>query len=144
MVGHMLVMGKTGLYPSTLSRSFISDELRQRCDYKNVILTDEMGMRSVSYLYGKYNSIVKAFIAGNDIICCKYSDNFIEKIIDKVLDKVNKGLIKLKDIDNSVNRIENMKKKYNFSDEVNEKEIDIEGYNQIMDSLKKKVDNVQE
>ena len=94
MVGHILVLKKSHLLPASISKQFIHNELRDRYNYKNIIMTDELGMRSVSLLYGKTNSIIKAFKAKNDIVCCKYSPNFIEDLIDKVIKKIeNKNLV---------------------------------------------------
>ena len=101
-------------------------------------MTDEMGMRSVSYLYGKKRSIVKAFYAGNDIICLKYSKNFIEDIINKVSKKVDNNIIDIKDINDSINRIIILKEKYKFNDNTYFDNIDIEEYNKIINELKNK------
>lgn len=138
MLGHILIKNKTGMYPATLSRKFIKEELRERLNYKNIIMTDEMGMRSVSYLYGKKRSIVKAFYAGNDIICLKYSKNFIGDIIYKVSKKVENNIIDIKDINDSINRIITLKEKYKFNDNTYFDNIDIEEYNKIINELKNK------
>ena len=138
MIGHILIKGKTGIYPATLSKRFIKEELRDRLNYDNIIMTDEMGMRSVSYLYGKKRSIVKAFYVGNDIICLKYSKNFIEDIINKVSKKVDNNIIDIKDINDSINRIITLKEKYKFNDNTYFDNIDIEEYNNIINDLKNK------
>lgn len=141
MVGHILIMKKTGLRPATLSKKFINEELRKRYNYKNIVMTDELGMRSVSYLYGKTGSIIKAFMATNDIICCKYSNNFIEKVIDKVAKKIDNKAIIIKDIEQSYDRIRNMKKKYKFTDKTNFDKIDVDNYNKIINELKERAAN---
>jgi len=141
MVGHILIMKKTGLFPATLSKKFINNELRKRYNYKNIVITDELGMRSVSYLYGKVNSIVRAYRATNDIICCKYSNNFIEKVIDKVINKVDKGIIDINDISDSYKKIKKMKEKFKFNDNVNFDNINVDYYNKIITKLKEKVVN---
>ena len=139
MVGHILVLGKSNLHPASISKKFINNELRERYNYKNVIMTDELGMRSVSYLYGKNKSIIKAFKAKNDIICCKYSPNFIENVIEKIIKEIEKDKIKISDIDKSIERIINMKNKYNFNDTTNFNNINIEKYNKIIEKLNKNV-----
>ena len=96
-------------------------------------------MRSVSYTYGKKGAIIKAYIAKNDIICCKYSPNFIESIINKVSKKVDKNIIDIKDIDSSIIRISNMKNKFKFNDNTNFDNIDIDKYNKTMEELNNKV-----
>ena len=96
-------------------------------------MTEELGMRSVSYLYGKKRSIIKAFMANNDIVCCKYSNKFIESVISGVVKCVNRGIIKIEDIDSSIKRIEDMKKKYKFNDKTQFDKIDVNRYNATME-----------
>ena len=139
MVGHILIKGKTSYYPATLSKKFIKEELRDRYNYNNIVMTDELGMRSVCYLYGKKNSIIKAFKAKNDIMCCKYSNNFIEKVIDKVIKNIDKGIIDINSINSSIERISNMKTKYNFNDNTNFENIDIDSYNKVIEELNSNV-----
>ena len=139
MVGHILIKGETGVYPATLSKKFIDNSLRKSLDYKNIVMTDELGMRSVSYLYGKRGSIVKAYKAGNDIMCCKYSDGFIENVINKVTNEVDKGNIDINSINDSYDRISKMKKKFKFTDKVSDVNIDILKYNKIMEEINNKV-----
>ena len=139
MVGHIMIRKETSIYPATLSKKFINNELRDRLKYNNVVMTDEMGMRSVSYLYGKRMSIIRAFRANNDVICCKYSPRFIESIIDKVVKDIKKGRISEDSINNSIKRIINMKDSYEFSDNVNFDNIDIDKYNRIIDRIKSNI-----
>ena len=134
-----MIKKETSIYPATLSKKFINNELRDRLKYNNVVMTDEMGMRSVSYLYGKKMSIIKAFRANNDIICCKYSPRFIEGIIDKVIKDIKKERISEDSINNSIKRIINMKEKYQFSDNINFNNINIDKYNKTIDRIKSNI-----
>lgn len=138
MVGHILVLGKSGLYPASISKKFINLELRERYKYENIVMTDELGMRSVRLLYGKKNSILKAIEANNDIVCCKYSFNFIETIINKIIKRIENGKIDLQNIDKSVLKIIDLKNKYKIKDTSNFSEIKIENYNKIILELNRK------
>lgn len=139
MIGHILIKGKTNLHPASLSKEFINKELMERMNYKNIIMTDELDMKSVAWLYGKKNAIVKAFHANNDIICCKYHDRLIERVLEKVVSQIEKEKISIKEIDASIQKIEHMKKKYHFNDHTNFDAINIEEYNKIIVNLNKKV-----
>lgn len=48
LVGHLLIMNVTGIYPASLSRKFITKYLRKKYRYKGLILTDDLKMRAIS------------------------------------------------------------------------------------------------
>lgn len=142
MVGHILILGHTNLNPASISKKFIRNELRDRYKYKNIIMTDELGMRSVSWLYGKNRSIIKAFKAENDIVCCKYSDKYIENLINKIEILIRLGKLKEDCINSSYKKIETMKKENNFTDEIHFKNLKIEEYNKNIEKLNEQVINL--
>ena len=113
------------------------NEIRKKYNYEGIIMTDELGMRSVSILYGKYRSVKKAFLAGNDIVCLKYSKDYVEKIIKKIERKAIVNQTFEKQINESFERIINIKKKYNLSDDAIVNNIDIEKYNKIIEKINK-------
>lgn len=140
MIGHILIKGYTGIYPASLSNKFIKEELREKLSYNGVVMTDELSMHSIRYFYGKHRSIIKAFKAGNDIICRKYYNEFYKYNIKKIVKLVNKGDIDINQINDSVNRIIALKTKYlltdNFFSGCNIKDINTKIVN-----LNKKIDN---
>ncbi len=115
MVGHIKIYNKTNNKPASISKNFIKKELRKRLNYNNLVITDELSMRSVRYRYGKRRSIIKAIEADNDLITYKYFYNmeniflYIKKLIKK--NKLN--------LDNQVKRVLFIKDKYNISDDTN-------------------------
>ena len=129
MVGHILIKGMTGHKPATLSRTFITDYVRKKHNYNGLIVTDELGMRAVRIFYGKNKPVLKAYEAGNDIICIKYHPNYIEKILNKLLKdaKLNKD-----EIEESCERIIKYKKEYKLSDKSINSTIDIDKVNEVI------------
>lgn len=110
--------------------------LRKDLQFKGVIVTDDMRMKGVKILYGKYRAIKKAFLAGNDIIMVKFIEN--DKIYNKLKKLVEKKRIEERELNLSVERILELKNKYNISDDITlNKTIDIEGYNTIIREIKK-------
>lgn len=134
MIGHLLIPKLTGLIPASLSKKFIENELIKKYNYDGLIMTDELGMKSISLLYGKFNSFKKAIYAKSDIICCKYETNYIPKLLD-VLENfaMKKGLEK--QIDNSYNKINKYKEKYNLSNNEVKCNINVENINAIIDKI---------
>lgn len=135
LVGHLLIRKLTGMYPSTMSKKIVNI-LRKDLQFKGVIVTDDMRMKGVKILYGKYRAIKKAFLAGNDIMMVKFIEN--DKIYNKLKKLVEKKRIEERELNLSVERILELKNKYNISDDITlNKTIDIEGYNTIIREIKK-------
>ena len=135
LVGHLLIRKLTGMYPSTMSKKIVNI-LRKDLQFKGVIVTDDMRMKGVKILYGKYRAIKKAFLAGNDIIMVKFIEN--DKVYNKLKKIVEKKRIEERELNLSVERILELKNKYNISDDITlNKTIDVEGYNTIIREIKK-------
>ena len=125
MVGHIVLSKFTGHKPATLSKEFVNDFIRKESKYEGLIITDELGMRAIRIFYGKYRSMKMAFLAENDIICCKYSKDYVEKCFD-ILEDISSSI----NIDYHFNKIVNYKKKYNYSDDPIKEDIDIDRINE--------------
>lgn len=115
MVSHLVIRGMTNLLPASISKKFISKYLRKKYKYSGLIITDDIRMKSVNILY-KFIALRCAFNSGSDIILFKYKDND-EKVINRVVDMVKNKVIKVRNINSSVDRIISFKMKYNISDE---------------------------
>ena len=142
MVGHILIKGKTGLYPCSLSNTFIKHELRKNLKYKGVVVSDELSMRSVRYLYGRKRSIKLAVLAGNDVLCYKYYPNIENDMIDNIANLVKKGKIPKNSIKESFKRIVLLKEKYELSNDTNYKGVSINLMNFKIDDLNKEIDKL--
>ncbi len=68
MVSHTFINAIDPDYPATLSPKVIQ-YLREDMGFEGVIVTDELSMAGVSYLYGSGEAAVRAVLAGNDMIC---------------------------------------------------------------------------
>lgn len=139
LVGHLNIQRLSGIYPVSMSKSFIDEYLREKLQFKGVVITDDMRMRGVKFLYGKNLPVQKAFEAGNDIILFKYDQND-EKLINSIVNKVESSKQLQERIDESVKRILELKEKYrvndkkitfnsNFPNEINNEIDEIKGAN---------------
>lgn len=137
LVGHLLIRKATGIYPASLSRKFISRYLRKKYKYNGLIITDDLKMRAIKFLYGADLAVKKAFQAGNDIIVFRFNHDEEERVINKIIQLTKRGKIKESRINKSVQRIIKIKEKYNISDNQ-----EIDGIN--IEEINKKIRNIKE
>lgn len=113
MVSHLIIRKLSGLFPCSISKKFINKYVRERYNYDGIVITDDLRMKLVDFIYGSI-SLKKAFLSGSDVILLKYKTND-EKLFDMLYKFVLKKDI-IKDIDESVLRILNIKNRYNIND----------------------------
>lgn len=105
MVSH-LVYPAFDKEPSSVSKVFLTDILRQQWQYQGVIITDDMAMGGLSKVYSNEVMGVKAVQAGVDILLsCSGDPTMTYTIYDKVLEAVKQGNISEERINASVRRI---------------------------------------
>ena len=138
LVGHLLIKNITGLYPASLSRKFITKYLRKKYRYRGLIITDDLKMKAIKLIYGAKLAVTKAFEAGNDIIVFRYNSKEEIEVIEKVISLVKKGKIKENRINKSVQRIINLKNKYEISDTEKIKGVEIDEINKEIEEIRKK------
>lgn len=136
LVGHLMIKNVTGMYPASLSRKFITKYLRKKYRYNGLIITDDLKMRAIKFLYGTDVAVQKAFEAGNDIIVFRFNQNEEKRVIEKIVDLVKKNKLKENRINKSVKRIVKMKEKYNIKDSEEIEGIDIESINKEIKEVK--------
>ena len=139
LVGHLLIKNITGIYPASLSRKFIYKYLRKKYRYNGLIVTDDLKMRSIKFVYGADLAVIKAFEAGNDIIVFRFGKDEEKRVINKIINLVKKGEIKEYRINNSVKRIIKMKQKYNISDTDEIEGINLEEINREIQEVKESI-----
>lgn len=104
--------------PATLSKVILKDILREKLDFKGVTISDAMNMKAISENFGECESAKMAINAGIDILLMpvilrsKKDVDKLEELINYIKSSVNNEEISEKDIDQSVERILKLKKKY--------------------------------
>lgn len=134
MVGHLMIKDVDRKNPASLSKKIINDYLRNKYQYKGVIMTDDLKMRAISLKYGYVRAALKACKAGIDIIMAGASYNTIIRVIKKIESNIKNKKIDIKEIDKSVERIIKLKEKYNISDDP-AKGCNIEEINQSIEKV---------
>jgi len=132
MIGHLKLKGY-GRKPASLNKKIINKLLIEKYKYNGLIITDDLRMNTLKYIYGVKRSIKKSIDAGNNIFMIKYKKG--DKELYKDLIKMVKYIeIDPELINNSAKKIVAMKKKYKISDELIDTKIDI---NLINNKIKK-------
>jgi len=98
--------------PASLSPEIITDYLKEKLNYKGLIISDDMVMGGISKHYNYLDACIKGINAGIDLFIFRNSDDEILKLIDNLVNAAEKGLISLERIDESVEKILFIKKKY--------------------------------
>lgn len=138
LVGHLLITNVTGIFPASLSRKFITKYLRVKYRYKGLIITDDLKMRAIKFLYGPSLAVRKAFEAGNDIIVFRFNKDEEQNVLDKIVDLTATGKIKESRINRSVKRIIQIKQKYGISDTKEFIGVDINKINEKIEEIRTK------
>ena len=136
LVGHLLITNVTGIFPASLSRRFITKYLRLKYRYKGLIITDDLKMRAIKFLYGPDLAVRKAFEAGNDIIVFRFNKDEEQNVLDKIINLTTTGKIKEGRINRSVKRIIQIKQKYGISDTKEFGGVDIDKINQKIEEIR--------
>lgn len=115
MTGHILLPKIDPTYPASLSEKIIKGILRKQLGYEGIIITDDMTMKAIVNTFEIGEAAVSAVKAGNDIVLVAHDYANVIKAKDAILQAVKTGEISEQRIDESVNRILSIKKKYNLS-----------------------------
>ena len=138
LVGHLLIPKVTGIYPASLSRKFICKYIRKKFRYNGLIITDDLKMRAIKFLYGPSLAVRKAFEAGNDIIVFRFNKDEEQNVLDKIINLTTTGKIKESRINRSVKRIIQIKQKYRISDTKEFTGVDINKINEKIEEIRTK------
>lgn len=106
--------------PATLSRTVLTDLLREKLKFNGVVVTDAMVMKAISENFGPEEAAKMAIIAGADILCmplklrCQGDEQKLNSLVTYIKNAVKNGEIAEERINESVERILELKRKYNI------------------------------
>lgn len=98
--------------PATLSKNIITGLLREELDFKGVIVTDALEMKAISDNFGISEGAVEALNAGVDKVLIGHLPQEQFKALNRVEEAVMNGEISKKRIEESLERVYELKKKY--------------------------------
>ncbi|MFC3342289.1 glycoside hydrolase family 3 protein [Paenibacillus abyssi] len=119
MVGHIAVPAlDPSLTPASLSYPLVTELLREKMNFKGLIVTDGLSMKGITNKYSMEEACVRSILAGTDILLA--TTNTYEQaasLLNAVMDAVKDGTIAESRIDESVERILFAKIKYRLTAE---------------------------
>ena len=114
MVSHIILNEVDSSNPASLSKIVISDLLRKDLEFDKVVITDDMSMGAITSIMSIEEACIKSIKAGCDILLLGNAYEEIEQVIDSIKLKLYNGEISEEQINKSVKRILELKKKYNM------------------------------
>lgn len=136
MVGHIVISAVSRTMPASLSRKFIGKYLRERLKFNGLVITDDLKMRAIRFMYGYKLAIRQAFTSGSDIIMFRFSPKDEKNAIEQAYSMARSGIIKEHRVNRSVRRILRIKEKYGISDEQELNGVDIERINERVKNIR--------
>jgi len=113
MTAHIFNSHYDKKYPATLSSIWLTDVLRGKLNFNGVIVTDDMQMKAISRHYTLVESIELTINAGTDILMfannVAFEEDIAVKVNDIILELVKTNRISEERIENSYQRIKNLK-----------------------------------
>ncbi|MCY9152447.1 glycoside hydrolase family 3 protein [Bacillus haynesii] len=107
--------GEDIMVPATLSKKVMTDLLRKDLGFKGVVVTDALNMKAISDNFGQEEAVVMAIKAGVDIalmpaqVTSLETEKNLARVFKALLTAVKKGDIPMEQIDQSVERILQLK-----------------------------------
>ena len=109
MVGHLAIPSITGnSTPASLSKEVITELLKKELGFNGIVITDALNMGALTEQYTEEEIYINAINAGIDILLMPEFDN---ETIEIILKGVEEGTIKVEEINDSVEKI--LELKYN-------------------------------
>ena len=125
MTAHIIYETLDSSNPSTLSKKILTEYLREKLGFQGVIITDSFNMWAIQKNYDPGQAAIRAIQAGADMIMLaeeRYGEHVKDykksqiALMNRIEKAVMDGEITMKRINESYNRIKNLKEKYNLAD----------------------------
>ncbi|WP_106498316.1 beta-N-acetylhexosaminidase [Lentibacillus sp. Marseille-P4043] len=117
MIAHILLPKIDKNYPASMSKGVITGILREKYDFDGVVITDDLTMGAITDHYNVADAAIQTVKAGGDLLLVAHDPDLIATVFDELKAAVESGEISEDRIDKSVERITDLKAKYQLSDE---------------------------
>ena len=134
MIGHLLITDLNSIYPASLSDRVIKNLLRKDLGYNGLVITDDLSMRAITLIFGIAHAAIKAIASGADIVIINKEHKKKIRIINNLNNIAKKNKNAVNRIDESVQRILDIKEKYKIKDTLVE-EYDVEKINNMIEDI---------
>ncbi|MGD7008233.1 glycoside hydrolase family 3 N-terminal domain-containing protein [Metabacillus sp. 84] len=114
--------GQQIMVPATLSRKVLTDLLKDEMGFEGVVVTDALNMKAIADNFGQTEAVIMAINAGVDIalmpapVTSLETEKNLEEVYNGVVEAVKSGEIPMSEIDDSVEKILELKMKRGIYD----------------------------
>lgn len=139
MIGHLKVKGY-GQEPASINKRIINKYLKDKYNYQGLIITDDLRMNIIKYIYGLKNVINRSINAGANILMIKYKHDDINKLYNKLYKMIDKGIIDNNLIEDNYNTIIKTKEKYKLNNNIISNKLDIDSINKRINKVNTEIE----
>ena len=136
MVGHLIIRAMSKTLPASLSRIFIGKYIRKKLRFNGLVITDDLKMKAIRFVYGYRLAVRQAFTSGSDIVMFRFDYKDEKNAIKQAYNMAKNGQIKISRLNRSVKRILKVKEKYAISDTREFNGINIEDINNRIQKIR--------
>lgn len=108
MTAHVILPKIDKENPATMSKTILTEILRNKLNYKGVIISDCLEMGAIVDNFGVSKGAIESLKAGTDMIIISHRLDRQIDAIDSIINSIESGEISEKFIDEKINRIDNM------------------------------------
>jgi beta-N-acetylhexosaminidase len=137
MVAHILLPQLDKTNPASMSKAVMTDLLRKQLGFTGVIITDDMTMGAITEHFDIGKAAVESVKAGSDIILVGHDYNNVVKIASSLKTAVQNGEISEQRLNESIERIIQLKRKYS----INDRNVENPNINEINHSINSLLNN---
>ncbi|MGD1821896.1 MAG: beta-N-acetylhexosaminidase [Pleomorphochaeta sp.] len=91
--------------PSTMSKTIITDILRNQLGFEGLVFSDDMEMKAIKDFYGVAEGVIESLKAGADLMFISHHPKLAIEVSEKIKEEYNKGSFDKEMWDNSLKRI---------------------------------------
>ena len=117
MVSHILMPQIDSDNSASMSKTIITDILRKDLKFDGLIVTDDMTMVAITNNFDISEACIKSINAGADLLLICHGYETEVDVINNIKDAVDKGIISIDRINESVYRILSLKYSYKINNE---------------------------
>lgn len=110
MVSHVIVE-EYGDLPATMSRTLMTDLLRERLGYDGVIASDDLAMNAIRRSWSAGEAFVRFLLAGGDLALLHDGRQSIVEAVEAGLEAIQEGLLTEERVNQSVVRVLQLKQR---------------------------------
>lgn len=117
MIAHILLSEIDTTYPASMSENIITGLLREDMGFDGVVISDDLTMGAITENFTIEEAAIQSVKAGSDIVLIAHHPNAVNNVHKELKASVENGDISEGRIDESVERIIQLKRKYKLSNE---------------------------